>query len=306
MLNQKKWIYLTLFVAVVSFGCDKINQLMGKTSDSASAPVASEPEVKPALVAEGPMPEGVLARVGTWTLTKEEFNERLNAIKAQVPAFDPSNVEAKQLILDELINQQLLVLDAEKSGLHKQKDVVGAVDEFRRTILIQEKARLLTENVQVSEEEAKAFYEEKKALLVEPGQWHVREIAVADEQKANDLLVQILNGADFAQIAKDNSIAESAANGGDLGTIADVPFVEMANPLLALEPGKVSNVFKGPLGFYIIKLEEKTGGNQLAYEDIKENIVANQTLMKQQQVLLQYLQKLKSEYKVEVKPELLQ
>lgn len=306
MKFYKKYYFAIALLVASALGCDKIeavkNQMFG-AKDASSAAEQASASMKDKT--PGPMAANDLVRVDQWTLTQEEFNEKLQAIKEAVPAFDPNNEEAQKLILEELINQQLLVMDAEKSGLAKSKDVSNAIEEFRRTVLIQERARELTQDIKATEEDAKAFYEQRKDLLIEPGQWRVREIVVDNEDKAKAILAEILQGADFAQAATSNSISETAANGGDLGLISDVPFPEMANPLLALEVGKVSNVFQGPDGFYIIKLEEKVGGNPLSFDEIKDEIIANQTLMKQQQSLLQHIEKLKNAHKIETNTELL-
>ena len=159
----------------------------------------------------------VLARVGNWTITVDEFNERLNALKEAVPDFDTTSMDAKKLVLETLVRQQLLVSEAEKVGLANQKDIEAAVEEFRRTLIVQEIVKNLVRDIKVSDEEASAFYEAQKTVLVEPAQWHVRSIVVDSQLRANELSTQILQGGDFAEIAKQNSIGDNAAQGGDLG-----------------------------------------------------------------------------------------
>lgn len=78
--------------------------------------------------------------------------------------------------------------------------------------------------------------------------------------KAEDLLNQIKNGANFEELAKANSQDSSAANGGDLGFIEKgqtVPEFEQA--AFALEAGQVSGIVKTQYGFHIIKATEKQG-----------------------------------------------
>ncbi|MCH9047094.1 MAG: peptidylprolyl isomerase, partial [SAR324 cluster bacterium] len=158
--------------------------------------------------------------------------------------------------------------------------------EFRRTLIVREVARQLTENIAVSEIEARVFYDENREALIGAAQWRVREIVVPTKEEAANILGQILVGTDFAQMARQHSKGETAANGGDLGFITEEPFPQMGNTLLSLEVGGVSGVFKGPDGYYIAKLEEKKGGEQIEFEEIKEDIIQSQTLLKQQQVIL--------------------
>ena len=122
-------------------------------------------------------------------------------------------------------------------------------------------------------------------------------------RKVHAALVQA--GADFATVAKESSISDSASKGGDLGFVNDVPFQEMANAILALDVGDTSGVFKGPQGYYIVKLTEKKGGKPLKFEDIKDDIKNNRLLAKQQQAILDHLDKLKKKIKVEINEDLL-
>ena len=316
--KQLRFAFFCFFVAIMSVRCDLINSAKEYFQDSGKKvkPVAQENKSAPAASPSPGVPTAkpsehkatsvnVLARVGNWTITVEEFNERLNALKEAVPDFDTSSLDAKKIVLETLVRQQLLVSEAEKVGLANQKDIQAAVDEFRRTLIVQETVKNLVRDIKVSDEEASAFYEAQKTVLVEPVQWHVRSLVIDSQLKANELSTRILQGEDFAEIAKQNSIGDNAAQGGDLGFIAEAPFAEMQNAIAPLNVGEVSGVFKGPQGFYIVKVEEKKGGTPIPFEDLKKDIIDNQMMLKQQQAILDHVEKLKGETKVEIKEDLL-
>ena len=204
------------------------------------------------------------------------------------------------------MNQQLLVIDAEKSGVLKEKEVKDAIEEFRRQLLVRQSAAKLTEGISVSADEARGYYDDNPNEFLRPEEWKVRELVVDDELKASELLVDILKGADFVQVIKENSIGKSAENEGDLGFITQVPFPEMAQALLSLEEGKeTTGVFKGPEGYYVVKVEDKIGGDPIPYEEIEEPLVQNLTLKKQQEIVLKYIEELKTKIKVEKNESLL-
>ncbi len=313
--KRLQFVALGFFVALTGVRCDLINsakeyfQDSGKKAKLLAQEKISSPVVSPIAVPQQPeqkaTPANVLARVGDWMITIDEFKERLNALKEAVPDFDTTSMDAKKLVLETLVRQQLLVSEAEKIGLANQKDIQAAVDEFRRTLIVQEIVKNLVRDLKVSDEEANAFYEAQKTVLVEPAQWHVRAIVVDSQEKANTLSTQLLQGADFAETAKQNSIGETAAQGGDLGFVAEAPFPEMQNVIAPLNAGEVSTVFKGPQGYYIVKVEEKKGGNPIPFEDIKKDIVDNQLMLKQQKAILDHVEKLKGETKVEIREDLL-
>lgn len=307
-------IFIFSLLMVTFAGCDQLSALFNKPKEKKSEPVqaaksvpssAAPESVNTPSAAPAAMGADVLARVGNWTLTSEDFNQRLKALKEAIPEFDITNFDNKKSILDELINQQLLIADAEKTGAADQKDVLDAVEEFRRTVIVRQMAEKITKSIAVSDEEVKQYYEKNKAILVLPPEWHVRQIVVDSQLKANEVLVEVLKGADFAETAKQNSITEDAANGGDLGTLQQLPFPEMEAAISSLNAGEVSSVFKGPKGFYIAKVEEKKGGEPIDFEKYKEDIKQQVTLEKQQKALTDYIEKLKKETSVETNQNLL-
>lgn len=67
---------------------------------------------------------------------------------------------------------------------------------------------------------------------------------------------------DFAKVAKESSEGQSAKNGGDLGwSNKDQLVTEMADKAFLMKQGDISEVISSPLGFHIIKLEEKKSDN---------------------------------------------
>ena len=280
-------------------GCDKLAMKKGQQKNEPAQPHQEESKKETSMSAD------TLVKIGDWQMTKAEFDDRLKAVKEVYPDFDINNPETKTAILDELINQQLLVEEANKSGLATSKDIQDAVEEFRRTVIVRELAGKLVQNITTSEEEAQKFYEEKKAELVNLPEWHIRELVLENQDKAKELLIEILKGADFGETAKQNSISKSAPNGGDLGFISEALFPQMRNALLPLAVGEVSSVFQGPDGFYIVKVEEKRGGEPIPFDEIKGDILQSLTAQKQQQAIIDHLNKLKEEIAVEVNENLL-
>jgi peptidyl-prolyl cis-trans isomerase C len=302
-------IFVVLLISSTGISCDKITSfkesISGKSQTPAPADTQTPAPAKNSQNKDKSMSPNTLAMVGDWSITIEEFKDRLDALKDVLPDFDTQNSESQALVLEELVNQQLIVEGAERAGLTNSKDIEAAVEEFRRTLIVREAAKNLTEKIEVTEEEVAAFYEEKKDVLIEPLEWRVSEIVLETQEKANQLLIEILKGADFAQAARDNSISDSASKGGDLGILTEEPFPQMVNALLSLEEGDVSSVFKGPDGFYIVKLTQKKGGAQIPFEEIKQDIIANQTLLKQQKVILDHIETLKQQINVQVNKDLL-
>lgn len=310
-----------VFVLVMTQGCDQVSKITDyfkeKISAKKTAPVPASPVETPAPQAapqepfpsaqtSKELPANALARVGDWTLTLEQFNERLKAIKEMAPDFNIQDAKQKEMILDELINQELLVQDAKRMGLDDKKEIREAVTEFERTLLVREDATRLVENVAVTDQDSLDYYNANKAEFTESTQWTVREIVVESEADANAILVQVYQGADFTEMVKQKSKSKTAWQKDNPGIISTLDFPKMETVVGALEVGQVSNVFKGPEGYYIVKLEGKKGGEQKKFEDVKNDIKTGLTLLKQQQTLLNYIEELRKKTKVEKNANLLE
>lgn len=299
---KKSTVVLSTLILMVGLnGCDLINPPKKETKKAKPAEVAQQPKVED----NAPLTKDVIARVGTWVLTTEQFDQRLKLLKEGLPEFDANKPGSKEAVLNELIRQQLLVKDAEAQGIGDQKDVTEAVEDFRRTLLVQDLASKVTKDVVATEKDAQDYYAQNKDLFVDPIQWSVREIVVADEVTAKGLLVQVLQGGDFGEIAKTQSKGKTAATGGVLPVFTKPPFDALGTAIASLEVGATSAVVKGPEGYYIVKVDGKKGGAMKAFAEVKADLISGLTLRKQQEAILQHIDELASKTKVEINKDLL-
>ncbi|MDQ4045122.1 MAG: peptidylprolyl isomerase [Chloroflexota bacterium] len=90
-------------------------------------------------------------------------------------------------------------------------------------------------------------------------QVRARHILVSTEDLARELYERAIGGADFAQLARTNSIdTATAATGGDLGWFTYEQMVEpFAEEAFALEPGSISEPVETQFGWHIIMVEER-------------------------------------------------
>lgn len=128
------------------------------------------------------------------------------------------------------------------------------------------------------------------------------ETKAAAKLKAQDMLKQIQEGADFATLARANSSCPSAANGGDLGfgRKSDLasgqrgswvkPFEDAA---FALKVGQVSDVVETQYGYHIIKLTDRKPATVTTFAEAKDRITAMLTERKQGELAEEYIQSLK-------------
>lgn len=276
-------------------GCDKLNFLKSK-QETPKAP-SSTIAVKGTLI----------AKVNNIAITLEDLNQDIDSYNAMVPADKPemkiSTREQKlNYLKNEMVRRALLYQAAVDRGLERNEEILKTLAKTKMDLLVMELVRQEAEKVEVTSKEIEDYYNTYKEELKEPEERQLREIVVPTEQEAKDILIQLLQGADFTALAKERSKSASAKNGGDLGRIKkgerpsqfdSVAFSE------SLEAGKVSNIFKGSDGYYILKLEAKRGGEQKSLSQMWDDIKRGLTFLKQQQKIEDLIGKLSQAAKLE-------
>ena len=93
------------------------------------------------------------------------------------------------------------------------------------------------------------------------------------QAKAEDLLKQLKNGADFAELAKKNSDDGSKEQGGDLGWFVRNQMVpEFDSVAFALKPKELSGVVTSQFGYHIIQVLEKDPAKLKPFEEVKDEL----------------------------------
>jgi len=204
---------------------------------------------------------------------------------------------------NEIVRRVLLSQEAEVRGLDKKEDVEQALENAKQNLLALSLVRQESEGVDVTSAEIEDYYNRFKGELKEPEERRIREIMVTSEQEAKDILIALLQGQDFATLARERSKAASAKDGGDIGFIQKgkkFPQFDAVAFSDTLEVGKVSNIFKGPAGdSYILKLEAIKGGKQKTLSEIWDDIKRLLIFLKQQKKIEDLYGKLSREAKLE-------
>ena len=286
-------IKTVLIVAVFSFcclGCEKISSYFPTKKKSAP-----------------PTVEGTsLAKINDYTLTIEDFNQRLKNLSELSTDLKLDTLDAKKDFLNELISQELLFQEAEKLGLANNKDINAAAAEFRKTLIVRKFLEQQLGGATVESKDIEDYYNVYKEQFREPEERRVRELVVKGESIAKDLLVELLRGGDFTTLARANSVANSKDKGGDLGFIKrGEHFIRFDEIAFSLDIGEVSNVFKCPDGYYIIKLEDKKGGKLKSLSEVWDELKNGLTMIKQRQAYQDLVSKLRAKSKLQIQEELL-
>ncbi|WP_329346252.1 peptidylprolyl isomerase [Vibrio natriegens] len=149
--------------------------------------------------------------------------------------------------------------------------------EQAKVAYIELSAEALKTQIEVSDEEVQKYYDEHLDKYSSEEQRRVAHILVEgdDEAKAQAILDELNNGAEFATLAEEKSDDFGSAEiGGDLGWIErDVMDPAFEEAAFALENvGDVSELVKSDFGYHIIKLEELKDSVAKPFADVAAEI----------------------------------
>jgi peptidyl-prolyl cis-trans isomerase C len=173
---------------------------------------------------------------------------------------------------------------------------------------------IVWKDVRVAPEQIKDFYERNREEFKHPAQIRASHILIslpenasaADrdtaQKRAAALLAALQGGADFAQLARENSQDPgSASRGGDLGYFAKGDMVEAFEAqAFALAPGQLSAVVTTPYGLHIIKATDRRGAGYESLDDVRERITAVLIKLERERRQAELIAELRKKAKIEL------
>lgn len=189
------------------------------------------------------------ARAADITVDEESIQAELERIQQQLPA---------GMSLEEALRESGMSMD----------QLLG---DIRTNLMLRQ---LLSARVEITEEEMKEFFEQYKDFLGTEEQVKVRHILVSTQEEAETLRQSLLEGADFAQLAREHSIdSGSAARGGDLGWVSRGQTVQAFEEAAFNSPvGEISPVVKTDFGYHVLLVEDRREAKEANFEDSKDEI----------------------------------
>lgn len=193
----------------------------------------------------------VLATVGETEITLGHLiamRERLPQQYQQLP--DQALYDG---MLEQLIQQQVLA-DAARADLSRANEI-GLENEARAFLA----GRVIdaAAGVANTDAEIQAAYDAEYGATDPETEYNASHILVETEAEALALVSQLENGADFAELARENSTGPSGPNGGELGWFGTGMMVpEFEEAVVGLDPGALGGPVQTSFGWHVIKLNE--------------------------------------------------
>lgn len=111
----------------------------------------------------------VLATVNGKKITESQLNSAIDSLPAKYQRLK-NNPQFRKMVLENMVKEEILYQEAQKEGIEKDPKVQKELELAKRRILVQELIRkhVKVPKVNVTDEEARAFYEKNKKQFVDP------------------------------------------------------------------------------------------------------------------------------------------
>ncbi|MCP4682845.1 MAG: hypothetical protein GY864_10975 [Desulfobacterales bacterium] len=155
-------------------------------------------------------------------------------------------------------------------------------------------------------QEIKLYFEEHRDEFKTPGMIKFRQIVTRTKGEAEELLQRLKKGEKISELARENSIAPEAGNGGEVGWIAAGTLDEsMEKALFSTPKGEFSPVVKTPYGYHIFEGPAVRSEGVREFSDVISEIEAKLLDRSRKTLCKRRLQELRARFKVDVNQELL-
>jgi peptidyl-prolyl cis-trans isomerase C len=176
-------------------------------------------------------------------------------------------------VLEELIDQRLLALDADRAGLAADQSAKIRLAAARERVLGNMRVERHLRDT-VNETTIRRMYEEQSKLAARGDEVRARHILVEEKAKAEEILKALEAGEDFAGLAAESSIDEGSSDrGGDLGYFTqDMLSAEFTRPIFNAGKGERLGPIKSEFGWHIVEVLDQRPAQQPSFETLKPQI----------------------------------
>jgi peptidyl-prolyl cis-trans isomerase C len=179
-------------------------------------------------------------------------------VRQQVERGAPDNDQLRAQVREALINNELLIQEANRSGVSKKAEVQQQVDLARQEVIANAMVAEYLRTHPIADADIQKEYDRAKASTGDK-EYKARHILVANEDDAKSVLADLKKGTKFEEIAQKRSLDEGTRpRGGDLDWNVPSNFDKaFADAMVKLEKGKMTEApVHSRFGYHIIQLDD--------------------------------------------------
>lgn len=235
----------------------------------------------------------VILALGDEVARRSEFEKHLRELSSRGGA--PVSPDARDGLLEAWLERRALVMEARTQGLLAPGAPPDEEEDATR--------RLLAQNASVPEvtpAEVEAAYRANPQQCSTAETVTLRQVLVPTLAQARDVLRRLRKDPRaFAAMAQTLSRGPEASGGGFMGRFerGQLPS-ELDGPAFAVPPGQTSDIIQTPLGYHVLRVEERTPERQQGLEECGPQLEADLAAQRSERRVREYVAGLMARAKV--------
>jgi len=243
----------------------------------------------------------VIARVGKLKITQSEFQRKLGEVSQgyQDYVLSPSG---RRQFLDVLIREKLVLAAAQQSDVPRSSDFRAQLEKLRREEedRVREGGEYLLTSMWIEDLRRRGELKVDEGdvrdyLLKHPIEVDMRHVLLASPEAAAAVAKRLRGGANFAKVAKDESLdAATASDGGKLPTsLYGEVIPELEEVVFRMRTGEIGGPLKSKFGYHVMR---KDGEKKVTLDQGRARVAR----LLEKQKLDAHLQAIQTKFPVEV------
>jgi foldase protein PrsA len=229
----------------------------------------------------------MVAKVGNVEITKEAWSKQLkeqfgeNVLKDMInrevvfQLAKKQGLEIAPEVIDKEVNLYKVMFNQSSHGNEEVHvfDEEDLREEIEYILLLEE---IYTQDIVISEEEVKRYFQENKSLYEREDIYFLSHIVVSSKAEIEEVISELDAGSSFQALAMERSSdIITSARGGDIGYVEQsspsVPY-EYINAAETLAINEVSEPIATADGFAVIMVKEKIESTAYTFDEMKREI----------------------------------
>lgn len=212
-------------------------------------------------------------KIGSFEVTQQDVDVMIARMPKQQQAFAQSPAFREQVERN-VRDMVMFAAWAQEIGLEESEAFKQSMEMARRDILGQMGANEALGRLEVTEDEAKAYYEEHKSEYRSQAYAGAKHILVDSEELAEEIKEMLSKQEiSFEDAARKYSSCPSKEQGGDLGLFNPGQMVAEFDKAVFEGPvGELLGPVKTQFGYHLITVTELNEGDQKSFDEVKDEV----------------------------------
>jgi peptidyl-prolyl cis-trans isomerase C len=231
----------------------------------------------------------VLAKVNGENITEAAYQNYRNILQQQQHTQIPDNDQNRQVLLQQMVSNRLVVQEAKNQGLQLKPDIHYTMQIQSDEVLISAVVQNFLKSNPITKKEIDQRYDELK----KSHEYLIDHILVKNEELANKIIAELkTKKVSFKALAKKYSIHEQSKDKGGridwIGSNFIVPSIYQAADELK-KPGLIDKPIQSKYGWHVVKVDKVRLAKVPPLKDIRNELVGQLQRGRINNDLLKYL-----------------